>query len=135
MSTGPLPGTARITRQRTHLIEMLARSEGFRSAQRLYADLRDGGVSIGLTTVYRILQALVEAGDVDVMRLPSGEQLFRRCSRTHHHHLICRHCARTVEITGPAVESWTHWVADRHGYTDVNHTLEIMGTCAACSPC
>ncbi|TDB95496.1 transcriptional repressor [Micromonospora fluostatini] len=134
MTVGPLPGAARNTRQRAEVIELLNRCDGFRSAQRLHADLREQGVTVGLTTVYRTLQSLVEAGEVDTMRLPSGEQLFRRCSRTHHHHLVCRHCARTVEVTGPTVEAWTRRVAGRHGFTDVNHTLEIMGTCAACLP-
>ncbi|MFI6229718.1 Fur family transcriptional regulator [Micromonospora echinospora] len=128
-----VPGPARNTRQRAELVRLLDGSDGFRSAQRLYAELRDRGVPIGLTTVYRLLQALVDSGEVDTMRLPSGEQLYRRCSRTHHHHLVCRHCGRTVEIAGPAVEDWMRRTTARHGFVDVNHTLEIMGTCDGCA--
>ncbi|NLU79240.1 transcriptional repressor [Micromonospora sp. HNM0581] len=133
MGTNPIPGAVRNTRQRAEVIELLARSDEFRSAQRLHAELREGGAAVGLTTVYRTLQALADAGEVDILRLPTGEQLFRRCSRTHHHHLVCRDCGRTVEITGPAVESWARRTASQHGFTDVNHTLEILGTCAACA--
>ncbi|MFC0098947.1 Fur family transcriptional regulator [Micromonospora marina] len=133
MTTNPIPGAVRNTRQRAKVVELLSRSDEFRSAQRLHAELREGGAVVGLTTVYRTLQALADAGEVDILRLPTGEQLFRRCSRTHHHHLVCRHCGRTVEITGPAVEAWARRTASQHGFTDVNHTLEIMGTCAECA--
>ncbi|WBB67638.1 transcriptional repressor [Micromonospora sp. WMMD812] len=127
------PGAGRNTRQRAEVRALLEESDEFRSAQRLHADLRSRSVPIGLTTVYRTLQALVEAGEIDSMRLPNGEQLFRRCSRTRHHHLICRLCARTVEVTGPTVEVWADRTAARHGFTDINHTLEIFGICAVCA--
>ncbi|MSZ78104.1 MAG: transcriptional repressor, partial [Actinobacteria bacterium] len=51
---------------------------------------------------------------------------------THHHHLVCRGCGRTVEVEGPAVERWTGSIAAEHGFADVSHTLEIFGTCPAC---
>jgi Fur family ferric uptake transcriptional regulator len=123
---------ARTTARRDAVREVLARSEGFRSAQDIYADLRADGSKIGLTTVYRALQAMSEAGQVDVLRTDEGEALYRRCSTSHHHHLVCRSCGRTVEVEGPAVERWAGMVAGRHGFTDVSHTLEIFGTCSGC---
>jgi Fur family ferric uptake transcriptional regulator len=127
------PPASRNTRQRGAVSALLAESEGFHSAQELHAMLRERGDAVGLTTVYRTLVALAEAGEVDVMQTPGGENLYRRCSDGHHHHLVCRSCGRAVEVLGPAVESWAEKVATQHGYTDVSHTLEIFGTCAACS--
>jgi Fur family ferric uptake transcriptional regulator len=125
--------TPRNTRQRTAVSALLSEVDGFHSAQELHAMLRDRGAAIGLTTVYRTLQALADADEIDVMRPPGGEHLYRRCSDTHHHHLVCRRCGATVEVEGPAVESWTSKVAAQHGYSDVSHTLELFGTCSACS--
>ncbi|MGZ6827737.1 MAG: Fur family transcriptional regulator [Mycobacteriales bacterium] len=123
----------RPTRQRTAVAEALARSDGFTSAQALHDLLRHDGASVGLTTVYRHLQALADAGEVDVLRTDDGEAVYRRCAgEEHHHHLVCRSCGATVEVTGPAVEAWAEAVAREHGYTDVSHTLEVFGTCAAC---
>jgi Fur family ferric uptake transcriptional regulator len=127
------PGVARNTRQRGEVLTLLEETDEFRTAQQLHLDLLGRGAKVGLTTVYRTLQRLVEAGDVDTMRLPSGEQLFRRCGRTHHHHLVCRHCGTTVEVEGPAVERWADRVAAEHGFTDVSHTLEVFGTCQRCA--
>src|SRR6185312_14073795 len=91
------------------------------------------GEGIGLTTVYRTLQALADAGEVDVLRTVSGESVYRRCaSEDHHHHLVCRRCGKAVEIAGPAVETWAQRVADEHGYTDLSHTVEIFGLCRDC---
>lgn len=123
----------RNTRQRAAVSALLRELEGFHSAQELHAMLRERGTRVGLTTVYRTLQGLADSGEVDVMRPPGGEHLYRRCSQGHHHHLVCRSCGRTVEVEGPAVESWASRVAAAHGYVDVSHTLEIFGTCPDCS--
>lgn len=129
-----IPGAPRSTRQRGEILALLRETDDFRTAQQLYANLRQQGSGIGLTTIYRNLQALVEAGEADTMRLPNGEQLFRLCGQgRHHHHLVCRHCGRTVDIEGPAVESWTDHIAREHGFTDVSHTLEIFGSCTTCA--
>ena len=125
--------TQRNTKQRSAVSAVLAETEGFHSAQDLHAMLRDRGERVGLTTVYRTLQNLADAGDIDVMRPPGGEHLYRRCSQGHHHHLVCRSCGRTVEVAGPAVESWADKVAGQHGFVDVSHTLEIFGTCPECA--
>jgi Fur family ferric uptake transcriptional regulator len=129
----PAVTPARATRQRAAVSAVLDELEDFRSAQDLYALLRQRGEGIGLTTVYRTLQTLSEAGEVDVLRTGDGEAIYRRCSRGHHHHLVCRTCGRTVEIDGPAVERWASRVAVENDFVDVSHTLEIFGTCSACA--
>ncbi len=125
---------ARPTRQRTAVSAVLDELDEFRSAQDLHSMLRRRGEAIGLTTVYRTLQALADAGEIDVLRTPDGESVYRQCSTGHHHHLVCRGCGLTVEIEGPAVESWATKTAREHGFAEVEHTLEIFGTCATCAP-
>ncbi len=111
---------------------MLGASADFRSAQEIHDELRRAGEKVGLATVYRTLQYLTESGDLDVVKTDSGEAVYRQCSPTHHHHLVCRSCGRTVEVEGPAVERWANAIADEHGYVDVSHTIELFGTCAIC---
>lgn len=126
--------TRRRSRQRDLLGAYLAEQNGFRSAQQIHGDLRTRGDRVGLATVYRALQAMVDDGEVDVLRGADGEQSFRRCTTTgHHHHLICRNCGLTVELEDPPVERWVHDVARRHGFSDVDHHVEISGHCADCS--
>jgi Fur family ferric uptake transcriptional regulator len=132
-STEPtLPQGTRPTRQRRAVVAALRSFEDFRSAQDIHDLLRRNGENVGLSTVYRTLQALADCGEVDTLRTGDGESVYRRCSTTHHHHLVCRSCGRTVEVEGPTVERWADSVAGQHGFTDVSHTLEIFGTCPDC---
>jgi Fur family transcriptional regulator, ferric uptake regulator len=125
----------RSTRQRAAIEGVLADVEGFLSAQELHELLRQRGAAVGLTTVYRALQAMTDAGDVDALVSADGETVYRRCGQRghHHHHLVCRRCGLTAEVVAPTVEDWTQAIAREHGFTDVHHTLEIFGLCPACS--
>jgi Fur family transcriptional regulator, ferric uptake regulator len=126
-----VPGQ-RATRQRAAIADLLDELTDFRSAQEIHEELRRRGDGIGLTTVYRTLQALADAGEIDVLRTGTGEASYRRCSEHHHHHLVCRTCGKTVEVEGPAVEHWAERVALQHGFAEVSHTIEILGVCAGC---
>lgn len=124
----------RTTRQRRAVEAILADTADFISAQDLHLRLRGQGETIGLATVYRTLAAMTEDERVDMLRAPDGEARYRLCeSQGHHHHLVCRNCGRTVEIEGPAVESWADDVAGQHGFVDVSHTVEVFGTCGPCA--
>jgi len=127
----------RATRQGEAVREALHAAGGFRSAQDVYARLRTDGGTVGLSTVYRHLQNLVEDGVVDVIHTPDGEATYRYCGEAapgrHHHHLVCRECGHTEEIEGRAIERWAGDVADKFGFTDVDHTVELFGRCASCS--
>jgi Fur family ferric uptake transcriptional regulator len=122
----------RETRQRVAVRAVLEGTGEFLSAQELHSRLRADGEGIGLATVYRTLQGLAEDGVVDVVRTGEGEQVYRRCSRGHHHHLLCRSCGRTVELDAAAVERWAAGIGEQHGFTDVEHVVEIFGLCAEC---
>ena len=127
MTTGP-----RSTRQRSAVAAALQGLDDFRSSQELHEYLRAHGESVGLTTVYRTLRTMADAGEVDVIVREDGESVYRQCSGSHHHHLVCRKCGAAVEIEGPAVERWADTVAAQHGFTDVSHTLELFGLCSHC---
>ena len=123
----------RETRQRTAVSALLGRTDSFISAQELHARLRDEGDGIGLATVYRSLQQLVEDGEVDVVHPGDGEAVYRRCSSGHHHHLVCRVCRTTVEVDSRAVEQWARTLGEQNGFADVDHVVEVFGTCSACA--
>lgn len=128
---GPTTGV-RSTRQRAAIADALAASDDFLSAQELHDRLKARGESIGLTTVYRNLQALSRSGQIDVLWDGSGEMRYRNCSSGHHHHLVCRVCGTTVEVQAQPVERWAARIAADHGFTEINHTVEVFGICADC---
>ncbi len=130
----PVATRQRSTRQGAAVIEILEHSPGFLSAQELFGQLRAGGYKVGLATVYRHLQLLADMGSVDAVRTDGGETLYRRCaSRSHHHHLVCRTCGRTEELEAAEVEKWAEAMAKRSGFVDLDHTVEVFGTCPGCA--
>jgi Fur family ferric uptake transcriptional regulator len=123
----------RNTWQRDAVREALGGSEGFVSAQALHASLKGAGSTVGLATVYRALADLATEGEADSLQ-QDGESLYRACTPgTHHHHLICRSCGTTVEITADEVEAWAQNVAARHGFTRPQHIVDVFGYCPKCS--
>lgn len=128
------PREQRVTKQRLAVSAALDRIEDFVSTQELHRMLHDEGASVSLATTYRILQSMADDGLVDVLRSDDGEAVYRRCEATgHHHHLVCRRCGKAVEIEAPSVETWASRVAREHGYTAVEHTVEIFGLCPECT--
>lgn len=128
-----MTATRRRTRQREAVITHLRDSGDFRTAQQIHADLRAAGEDVGLTTVYRALAALADSGEVDVLLAGDSEARYRACSSGHHHHLVCRECGYTVEVTAAPVERWALTTAARHGFAQVQHTVEIVGICDTCA--
>ncbi|RBP98520.1 transcriptional repressor [Bifidobacterium aemilianum] len=127
---GSLARRTRQTRQKEAILEQLQRCPDFMSAHDLHRLLTEADAHIGLATVYRQLNTLVEAGLVDTVRL-NDQQVFRLCKdNAHHHHLICRHCGKTVEIEPP--ERWVQGIAQEHGFIVSSHTVEVFGLCPDC---
>lgn len=126
----------RATVQGAAIREALEGQDGFRSVQDVYALLRASGHKIGLSTVYRHLQAWSDEGVVDQIHGSGGETIYRFCGDPEmraHHHLVCRRCGRAEEVEGRAVEQWATQTAHRLGFIEVDHTVEIFGLCAECA--
>lgn len=136
-SVGRTPGRVRNTRQAVLIEDALREADGFRTAQELFDEVRRRGDRIGLTTVYRYLNLLAEHGSADQVHRADGETQYRLCGTpgqsgtadNHHHHIVCRVCGRSVEVSGPEVEKWAQRVAAQAGYTEISHTLELFGLC------
>ena len=58
--------------------------------------------------------------------------LHRRCSPGHHHHFICGRCGRAAEITSPGLKQWIAQIAADNGHRDIDHDLEVTGSCPDC---
>lgn len=133
MSDAPMK-EQRVTKQRVAISAAMDTLDDFVSTQELHRLLHEAGTPVSLATTYRILASMAEEGLLDTLRNGEGEAVYRRCNATsHHHHLLCRNCGKTVEVEAPAVESWAARIAADHGFTHVQHTVEIYGLCPECS--
>mgnify|MGYP000874291063 FL=1 len=133
MTSTDRQGSPRHTRQRTEIRQAVEDQETFATAQEIHDRLRHDGSGVGLATVYRTLQGLAAAGELDAIRTPDGQVAYRTCSPGHHHHLICRSCGRTVEVNIPSLETLIRALAAEQGFAQVEHELEFYGTCTDCA--
>lgn len=114
------------------VVATLKSAGGFASAQEVYQLMNRQGARIGLTTIYRALQYLLDAKIVDVLRRDDGEAIYRFCGEVHHHHLVCQSCGRAIEISDNSIERWATKVAGEHGFREVTHSAELIGICSDC---
>ncbi|CAM2764948.1 Fur family transcriptional regulator [Mycobacterium simiae] len=123
-----------MTAQQRAVLDLLQRSDRFRSAQQLHLELRqDDGVRVGLVTVYRILHAFAGLEMVETQRAEDGEMLYRlRTTSEHRHYLLCRQCGLAIGFTVDDVECLTSQLAQQHRFTEVAHQIDFYGTCPQC---
>jgi Fur family ferric uptake transcriptional regulator len=96
------------------------------SAQALYPFM-------DLSTVYRNLNALVEAGLVTKTDIGLGEAVYEWAGGSAHHHTICRGCGQVEEISPDILDSVaTALFEQRQFRADLGH-FAIFGTCRFCS--
>tara|TARA_B100000700_G_C14718959_1_gene702778 strand:- start:182 stop:583 length:402 start_codon:yes stop_codon:yes gene_type:complete len=121
-----------ITLRQKQLLEELKSCDDELSGQQLHRQLHKHGNVMGLTTVYRNLQALMKQGLVRSRHLPTGEVLYTLVERDIHH-LTCVECGETTRLPGCPVEKISVPKKNSIKYELLFHTLEFFGLCQDCS--
>lgn len=120
----------RITRGRRMLITTMLEQAQPLSAEALRQTC--GLAPSDLVTVYRNMDALEKAGVLQRILMENGVQLFEiTAPGEHYHHLICRNCHSSERLEACFADQLSA-LANRHGYTEITHTMEVFGLCAKC---
>ena len=121
------------TLPRRAVVHVLSSARTPLSVQEILKQLEKEDHSIGLVTVYRVVEALIEAGLVH--RHPVGGTL-SLCTLpdVHGHHILlrCVSCDRTEEAHDDPLCKREEIVAKQHGFSSIQHVSELLGTCARC---
>ena len=122
-------GRARNTRQLRAIQCALDGAERPMSIQEIHhaAQAYEGG--LGLATVYRTVNALIEAGHVAAVSLPNDAPRFELSGKGHHHHFQCHQCGRVFDTTA-CLGDLRRLVPRRFEVTA--HELVLYGRCAEC---
>lgn len=123
----------RLTGPRRAIWEQLAGARHPLSSKEIHQSLRDRDCDPA--TVYRTLHLLEKLELVQRFDLGDGVARFelrRHDGPDHHHHLVCRHCSRIIELEECDLTEFERRVARRNWFTDVSHRLEFFGICPAC---
>jgi Fur family transcriptional regulator, ferric uptake regulator len=122
----------RNTGARRRILEVLDSSRALTAAE-VFMACRAAGDRVGLSTVYRTLVTLGDAGHLHVF-VDGHERRWCRCPLTHHHHVVCTDCWAVAAIEVTEAEEWVTEVARRAGVTPTRHDIDIYGRCRRCTP-
>ena len=122
------------TAPRIKILKILEKSEGRHlRADDVYRILLDEGESIGLATVYRVLNHFEAAGLVFRNRFESGQDVFELQRGHRHDHLVCVNCGRVQEFFDKTIVDRELEVAKRENFRITDHSLVIYGLCDKCT--
>ena len=123
----------KVTRKRIAVMLCLSDANSYLSAGEVRLHLERRNLSVGLPTVYRILDELASAGVVTRIFMPDSKQYFFLCSNPeHHHHFVCETCGCVDEIEHCGLEGVIGDIARRFGGNVTSHIFQINGVCDAC---
>jgi Fur family ferric uptake transcriptional regulator len=119
---------------RDAVIAHLAAQDCCLSAQELFDGLRAGGRSVGIASVYRVLDQLADLRLVHRVDLDHGVTRYEAAhpDGEHHHHLVCAECGKIDTFNDPGLEQALSRVAGVHGYALDDHDVVLHGACADC---
>ena len=122
-----------VTRQRDLVAEVVFHSNDHLSVEGIRRELSQRGEQVGLATVYRTLDLLVESGLVRAHEFGEGFKRYEAmATQADHEHLICERCGQVVEFANERLERMLPVLADEHGFQHRRHRVEIYGVCRGC---
>lgn len=126
-------GNLKSTKHRIAILEVLVKNDFPLTAEKIYLTLKENGISISLSTVYRVLETLVEK-DLAIRSNFTDENkaVYEINQNKHRHHLLCVTCRKVLQVDGCPIEEYEKLLEDRFGFTVKGHKLEVYGTCASC---
>ena len=121
------------TSQRDLILDVFLDTEGHVSSEDLYAIVKAKDPTVGFTTVYRTLKLLKECGLARELEFHDGRMLYEHeYKHTHHDHLICTECGKTIEFYSAELEAIQDAIVAKHKFRPTQHSLRIFGVCAEC---
>ena len=128
----------KVTTQRLAVLTVLSQKpDSHLTAEEIYDLVRVSNPEIGLATVYRTIQVLLELKIVDRIYLDDGYVRYElghvyEDEDSHHRHLICIKCGRVMSFQGDLLEDFEKRIEDKTGFQIQDHDVKLYGYCTDC---
>ncbi len=120
-----------LTVQRRDILKAVLERDDHPSADQIYETVREHIPGLSRTTVYRVLDMLVE---LDVIRrlqhAGSGARFDGKIQR--HHHLVCRKCGCIIDIETSSLDGLRVPAGERQGFEIEDYSVHFVGLCQEC---
>ncbi|MBK5263283.1 MAG: transcriptional repressor [Peptostreptococcaceae bacterium] len=121
------------TKHRNSILREMEQNGKPLTADQVYLALVNQNISINLSSVYRVLNTLVEKGLI-VKTSMAGENksLFELNNFDHKHYLVCMKCKNIISVEGCPFAEYENKLKEETGFDIIGHNLEIFGYCPKC---
>ena len=132
----------RFTRPRELIMDVLARAKKHLSAEEIFLLVHKEYPDIGLTTVYRTLELLVEMGAVSKFNFGNSKANYELSESEkggqHHHHLVCQKCQRVIDYADfmdaekEFLAKIEKGLSKKYKFQIKDHVIHFYGLCEKC---
>ncbi len=117
----------RMTDQRRVIARVLSEAKDHPDAEELHRRAVTIDPRISIATVYRTVRLFEEAGILERHDFRDGRARYEEVPDSHHDHLIDLSTGKVIEFSDPEIERLQMMIAERLGYSLVDHRLELYG--------
>ena len=117
----------KLTEQRKIIAKIMSEATDHPDVDELYTRVSKIDSKISIATVYRTVKLFEESGIVAKHDFKGGKARYEELSESHHDHLIDVKTGEIIEFVDEEIEKLQKKVADKYGYTLVDHKLELYG--------
>lgn len=129
----------KVTNQRVRVLEVLSNSpDKHLTAEEIYELIKVDYPEIGLATVYRTIQLLLELNLIDRINLDDGfvryeiGNMDENSTKHHHHHLICVTCGKVFSFEDDLLDELEKRIMDNVSFKVLDHEVKLYGKCKDC---
>ncbi|MBU0693591.1 MAG: transcriptional repressor [Candidatus Omnitrophica bacterium] len=132
----------RLTIPREAILGVLSKTSKHLSAEDVYLAVHKAYPAIGLTTIYRTLDLLVQIGLVFKFDFGDGRARYELSEgpkgASHHHHLVCTGCGRVIDYTDfideevELLNRTEKGLSKKFNFRITNHLIQFYGLCDRC---
>ena len=120
----------RDTQQRNSIHKAIANAHRPLSVNEVFELAQQDVSGLGIATVYRNIKSLLSEGQIVQVELPGQPPHWEMAPESHHHHFLCRNCAKIYEIKDCPEDLIRLLPA---GYTLEEHDILLRGVCKTCN--
>ncbi len=120
------------TSQRALVWETLQNADDHPSVQEIRERMLEKGHRIGLSTIYRTINVLLESGMIRQLKLRGTTRYEIIVGQPNHIHFVCNRCGNTQEFPSQKLENLIRQETEKHDFQPVFSRYAILGLCRAC---
>ena len=117
----------KLTEQRKIIAKVMSEANDHPDVDQLYKRVSEIDSKISIATVYRAVKLFEEAGILAKHEFKDDKARYEELNEGHHDHLINIKSGEIIEFVDNEIEDLQKKVAERLGYTLVDHKLELYG--------